>query len=161
MTSRAAIGLGSNMGDRAAHQRAGVDALGASDGIVVVEVSRFLETEAIGPEGQRPYLNAAMVVQTTLTPRVLLERCLSIERSRGRDRRRERRWGPRTLDLDLLLFDDLVLDEPGLRVPHPRLAERRFVLEPLAEIAGSWPHPVLGRSVQCLLDTLQVAAKAE
>jgi len=101
--------------------------------------------------GGGPYLNAAVTIETTLAPRALLDALLEIERTRGRDRSKEQRWGPRTLDLDLLLYADRVIDEPGLTIPHPRMAERLFVLEPLAEIAGDWKMPGSAAFVRDLL----------
>jgi 2-amino-4-hydroxy-6-hydroxymethyldihydropteridine diphosphokinase len=160
VSERAAIGLGSNVGDRAEHLRAGLAGLAATAGVRIIAVSRFQETLPVGPPGQGPYLNAAVVVATDLGPRELLDRCLAIERERGRDRARERRWGPRTLDLDVLLHGERTVDEPGLRIPHPRMHDRAFVLEPLAEIAGGWVHPVLGRTIEWLRDALGHAAKA-
>ena len=101
-------------------------------------VSALYETEPIGGSDQGSYLNAVVVLITDLTARELLDACLAIEATRGRERRE--RWGPRTLDLDLLLHGDSVLDEPGLTVPHPRLTQRRFVLEPLVD---AWPEAAL------------------
>lgn len=155
MTTLAAIGLGSNVGDRRAHLDAAVHALAVCPGVRVVAVSAYLETAPVGPAGQGPYLNAAATLETTLDARPLLDALLEIERTRGRDRTREQRWGPRTLDLDLLVFGDRVIDEPGLRVPHPRLGERAFVLEPLAEIAPDLAVPGIGRSVGALLEDLR------
>jgi 2-amino-4-hydroxy-6-hydroxymethyldihydropteridine diphosphokinase len=129
--SRAAIGAGSNLGDRLEHLRFAVSQLtGLGE---EVSTSSVWETAPIGPE-QPDYLNGVLVLDTLLGPRPLLARCFEIERSAGRSRRE--RWGPRVLDLDLLVYGDAVLEAPGLSVPHPRLGERRFVLEPLAEV---WP----------------------
>ena len=157
----AAIGLGANLGDRDATLRAAVAALDATPGITVEAVSDFIETAPVGPVAQGAYRNGAARVRTTLSPRALLERCLSIEADHGRDRSGEARWGPRTLDLDLLLYGDRIIDEPGLRVPHPRLAERSFVLEPLAAIGGDLRHPGLDRSVESLLVALAEEARPE
>jgi 2-amino-4-hydroxy-6-hydroxymethyldihydropteridine diphosphokinase len=145
------VGLGSNLGDRRAHLDAAVKALGAT------KVSRYLETPALLAPGdtraQPPYLNAVAQVQTELEPRALLERLREIERSQGRPSERAK-WQSRTLDLDLLLFGDRVVDEPGLTVPHPELHKRRFVLEPLAELAPDVLHPVLKVTVGQLLARL-------
>jgi len=130
---RAYIGLGANLGDREAALRAAVAALGASDGIEVVAVSAFRETDPVGYLDQPRFLNGAAAVETALAPRELLDALLAVERSLGRTREGPR-FGPRTIDLDLLLYGDDSLDEPGLTVPHPRLHERAFALEPLAEL---------------------------
>lgn len=152
--TRAAIGIGSNLGDRNAHVEAAFARLGAMRHSRLVARSSVIETDPVGPEGQQQYLNAAAVVVTRLEPRQLLDAMLDIERERGRDRSREERWGPRTLDLDLLLYGDRIIDEPGLRVPHPRLAERDFVLRPLAEIAPEMVEPVTRKTIRELLDRL-------
>lgn len=125
--------------------------IGAIPATDIQRCSATLETEPVGPMKQGPYLNAAVLASTTLEPRPLLERLHEIERSMGRDRAREQRWGPRTLDLDLLLYADRIIDEPGLCVPHPRLHERLFVLEPLAQIAPDWPVPGMNSTVHDLL----------
>lgn len=130
--SRCAVGVGSNLGDRLAHLRAAVD--GLSTVSRVASVSAVYETAPIGGPGQGPFFNAVVVVETAHTPRGLLCELLVIERSRGRVR--DTRWGPRTLDLDLILWDRQTISEPGLSVPHPRMLDRRFVLEPLLEV---WP----------------------
>lgn len=109
-------------------------------------VSKVHETEPVGPPPQGPYLNAVVRVTTGLEPTALLARLQQIERDRGRVRGRERNR-PRTLDLDLLLYGEATIDLPGLVVPHPRLHERRFVLDPLCEVAGDWRHPVLAVSI--------------
>jgi len=136
------IALGSNLDDRRQHLRAAVAGLRAETGIEVVAVSRVYETDPVGPPPQGPYLNAVARVHTTLAPRELLDRLLAIERSRGR-RRSGPRNAPRTLALDLLLYGDERIDSDGLVVPHPRLHERAFVLEPLSEVAAGVTHPVL------------------
>jgi 2-amino-4-hydroxy-6-hydroxymethyldihydropteridine diphosphokinase len=129
---RAFIGLGSNLGDRLAHLRAAVDQLrNAGD---VAGVSPLYETEPVGgPSGQDDYLNVVVELHTADSPRTLLERCQSLEASAGRER--AERWGPRTLDADVLWVDGELVDEPDLTVPHPRMWERRFVLAPLADLA--------------------------
>lgn len=126
------VGIGSNLGDREAHLGRAIDLLRAEEGIEVVAISRLRETEPVGPVEQGPFLNGAVQIETELSPRRLLERLLTIERRLGRVR--GERWGPRTIDLDLLLYGDETVDGPGLTVPHPRLHERLFALEPLAEL---------------------------
>jgi 2-amino-4-hydroxy-6-hydroxymethyldihydropteridine diphosphokinase len=147
----AAIALGSNLGDRRAHLAAALDAIARLPGAHLIAASDFIQTEPVGPVPQGPFLNAAAVVETTLPPSALLESLLRIESSRGRDRAREQRWGPRTLDLDLLVHGDRVICEAGLTIPHPRLHERLFVLEPLAQIASELRIPPGGRTVRELL----------
>ena len=137
------IGVGSNLGDREATMRAALEALDASPGIRVVAVSSFLETEPLGFLDQPRFLNAAAAVETDLDARGLLEALLAVERDLGRTRDGPR-YGPRTIDLDLLLFGDDRLDEPGLTVPHPRLHERMFVLGPLAELDPGLVVPGVG-----------------
>jgi 2-amino-4-hydroxy-6-hydroxymethyldihydropteridine diphosphokinase len=146
-TTRAAVALGSNVGDRAAHLDHAVRAFGRLRSTRLVASSSVIETPPVGPPGQGPYLNAVAILETKLTARALLDALLAIESDRGRDRSREQRWGPRTLDLDLLVFGDAVIDEPGLRVPHPRLAERAFVLGPFAEVAADTVVPGIERRV--------------
>jgi 2-amino-4-hydroxy-6-hydroxymethyldihydropteridine diphosphokinase len=131
---RAYIGLGSNLGEREATLREALTRLSELDGVAVVAVSSFRETDPVGNADQPRFVNAAAELETTLGPRELLDRLLEVERSLGRDRTREERWGPRTVDLDLLLYGDETVGEPGLEVPHPRLAERAFVLQPLVEL---------------------------
>jgi 2-amino-4-hydroxy-6-hydroxymethyldihydropteridine diphosphokinase len=141
------IALGSNLGDRAAHVQFALHELARSPETVVTAASDFIETEPVGGPSQPAYLNAAAALSTRLPPRELLNHLLEIEQRRGRTRSAESRWGPRTLDLDLLLFGALVANEPGLAIPHPRLHERRFVLEPLAQIAPGAIIPTLGITV--------------
>ena len=129
MAARAFLGLGSNLGDRWANLRNAVDALPD-----VVAVSPVYETDPVGgPDGQDPYLNCVVMLITDRTPRQLLSVCRELEVAAGRTR--GERWGPRTLDVDVLLVGDAVVDDPDLQVPHPRMWERPFVLVPLADIA--------------------------
>lgn len=142
--TRAFIGLGSNVGDRRATLAAAVVALDELDGVGVVAESSVRETEPWGPVPQPDYLNQVVVVETELVPSELLEQLLSIERSLGRDRVGEIRYGPRTIDLDLLVFGPEVVSGPGLELPHPRIVERLFVLEPLAELEPTLVVPGQG-----------------
>lgn len=149
-----AVAMGSNLGGRVSHIEFAAQQLGALLGSG--RVSSLFETEPMDVgEDQPMYLNAVFVGETTLDPRALLARLLAIERDRGRVRPRQR--AARTLDLDLVLFGSVRLDQPGLTIPHPRFRERRFVLEPLAEVSPFLVDPVTGRTVRELLDALQCA----
>jgi 2-amino-4-hydroxy-6-hydroxymethyldihydropteridine diphosphokinase len=145
--TQAVVGLGSNLGDRKALIREAAELIGAS------RLSTIIETEPWGDPDQPRYLNAVAEVDTQLSARSLLVHLLDIERRLGRERV-GRKWGPRTIDLDLLLYGDERIDEPGLVVPHPRLHQRSFVLEPLAELDPAREIPGLG-TVQTLLAGLQ------
>ena len=131
--TRAYVGLGANLGDRAAMLRAALEQLADEPGIELVSVSTFRETDPVGIVDQPSFLNAAAAVETELSARDLLDRLLAVERRLGRTRGGPR-FGPRTIDLDLLLYGNEEIDEPGLAVPHPRFHERRFALEPVAEL---------------------------
>jgi len=141
---RAFLGLGSNLGDREAHLRDAVASLAD-----VVAVSPVYETDPVGgPQGQGPYLNIVVELDTALSPRQLLGVCHRLESAAGRVR--EERWGPRTLDVDILWVDGGAIDEPDLQVPHPRMHERRFVMAPLADLAPdvvppNWSEQADGR----------------
>jgi 2-amino-4-hydroxy-6-hydroxymethyldihydropteridine diphosphokinase len=143
--TRAYVGLGANLGDREATIRAAVAALPG-----VLAVSSLRETEPVGVTDQPRFLNGVAALETELSARDLLDTLLAVERRLGRERRE--RWGPRTIDLDLLLFGEEAIDEPGLTVPHPRLHERRFALEPLAEIAPDALIPGRGRVANLLAE---------
>jgi len=130
---RAYVGLGSNLGDREAMLERAVELLAADPDVELVAVSSTRETDPVGYIDQPRFLNAAVAVATEVSARTLLERLLGIERELGRTRG-GRRYGQRVIDLDLLVYGDAVIDEPGLTVPHPRLHERRFALEPLADL---------------------------
>jgi 2-amino-4-hydroxy-6-hydroxymethyldihydropteridine diphosphokinase len=128
------VGLGANLGDREATIRRAVELLAATPGIELVAVSTLRETDPVGYADQPRFLNGVAALETELAPRGLLDRLLAVERELGRVRGEGPRFGPRTIDLDLLLYGDEVVEKPGLVVPHPRLTDRQFVLEPLHEL---------------------------
>jgi 2-amino-4-hydroxy-6-hydroxymethyldihydropteridine diphosphokinase len=146
---RAYVGVGANLGDRRATIERAVELLRAVPGVEVLAVSSLRETDPVGFEEQPRFLNGAVELETTLEPRELLEVLLRVERDLGRTREGPR-FGPRTIDLDLLVHGDGRVDEPGLTVPHPRLHERRFALEPLAELAPGLEIPGRGPVAELL-----------
>lgn len=146
-----AIALGSNLGDSRQILQAALAALADADSIELRAHSRLYQTAPVGPP-QPDYVNCAALLDTCLAPEALLRELLQIEASFGRVRRE--RWGPRLLDLDLLLFDDLVLTTPTLQIPHPRMHERAFVLVPLAEIAPHWVDPISGKTLAQLTEAV-------
>jgi 2-amino-4-hydroxy-6-hydroxymethyldihydropteridine diphosphokinase len=155
--ARAYLAAGSNLAPRRRTILSALRALDASAGVMITALSSIVETDAQVPPGAPPqgaYLNAVVRVTTTLGPRALLDRCLAIEAAHGRVRAPGERWAARPIDLDLLLYADEIVDEPGLRVPHPRMLERWFVLAPLAEIAARVIHPGAGRPIESLRDDL-------
>jgi len=150
------IGLGSNLGPREKNITAALAALEATRGVEVVKVSSVYETEPVGgPAEQGLFLNAVAEIHTTLTAPRLLAVCQKIESSL--DRKRAVRWGPRTIDLDILLFDDEIHATPELTIPHPLMHERKFVMEPLAEIAPLAAHPLLDLTASDILERLSAA----
>ncbi len=142
------LSAGSNLGDRKDNLQQGVRRL-VEAGLAVRRVSSIFETEPVGFQQQPWFLNIALEVETTLSPSQLLACCQEVETSAGRVR--SFTGAPRTLDLDILLYGDVILDEPGLRIPHPRMHQRRFVLEPLVQIAPGLVHPELRQKVSHLL----------
>jgi 2-amino-4-hydroxy-6-hydroxymethyldihydropteridine diphosphokinase len=148
--ARAFVGLGSNLGQPEALIRSALELLASEEGIEVLAVSTLRETDPVGYEEQPRFLNGAAELATGLAPRELLERLLAIERRLGRVRGEGPRFGPRPIDLDLLVYGEEILNEPGLALPHPRLHERRFALEPLAELDPALEVPGRG-PVQALL----------
>ncbi|MFE1744318.1 2-amino-4-hydroxy-6-hydroxymethyldihydropteridine diphosphokinase [Coleofasciculus sp. H7-2] len=153
---RSAVALGSNLGDSRAILEAALETLNRTPGITLQAHSSWYQTKAVGPP-QPDYLNGCALLHVQMQPQQLLETLLGIEAQFGRVR--QERWGPRTLDLDLLLFDDVILDTqgegiPSLHLPHPRMRERAFVLVPLAEIAPDWLDPVSGCAIAQLVQAV-------
>src|SRR5688572_20866617 len=147
------LALGSNQGDRIGNLTAALDELRHHAAIRILRVSSFVETAPVGgPPAQKKYFNAAAIVETELPSGELMAALLEVERKLGRER--AERWGPRTIDLDVLLYGDAMLERPEITLPHPRMHERRFVLAPAAEIAGDWKHPRLRDTVSQLLAAL-------
>lgn len=139
MTVRCFLGLGTNLGDRLATLQAAVDRLDETSGVRVVRSSRVYETAPVGGPAQPDFLNAVVQVETDLSPRDVLAACLAVEEGLGRVR--TERWGPRTIDIDVLTYGHEAIAEPGLDIPHPRMHERGFVLAPLLELAADPPLP--------------------
>ncbi len=154
---RAFVGLGGNLGDPAATLQEAIRELDGLPSTHLLRASRLYRSPAWGVPDQPDFINAVVLLETALAARTLLDAMLQVERSHGRDRDAETRWGPRTLDLDLLLYGDAVIEEPGLRVPHPHLHERAFALLPLIEIAPEAMIPGRGL-VRDVLDTIAVDA---
>ena len=150
MAKRVYLSLGSNVGDRPANLRDAIHKLKAAG--TVGSVSSFYETEPVGVTEQPWFLNCVVALETDSQPRDLLERVLKIEAAMGRRRVRDK--GPRTIDIDILLYGNQIIDEPGLKIPHPAMHERRFVLEPLVEIAPDVVHPVLKKTARDMLAAL-------
>ncbi len=149
------IGLGGNRGDRAGTLRSAVAMINDLDAVAVRAVSDYIETAPVGgPPGQPRFLNAVAEITTSLEPETLMESLHDIERALGRDRGAEGRFGPRTCDLDILLFGDRRVDTPALMIPHPRMRERGFVLRPLAAIAPGAVDPVTGTTAAAILAEL-------
>jgi 2-amino-4-hydroxy-6-hydroxymethyldihydropteridine diphosphokinase len=149
------IALGANLGHREKNVSAALNSLQATREIDVIKVSAIYETQPVGgPEGQDPFLNAVAQIETTLTARRLMTVCSKIEASLGRRRSNEVHWGPRIIDLDILFFDQEIHSSPEMTIPHPLLHERRFVMEPLVEIAPDWVHPALDQTARQILDSL-------
>ena len=161
MKYKAFIGIGSNIGSSGENCIEAINLLHAPPEIEVVNKSSLYESEPVGIVGQSWFINAAVEIATTLKPEKLLKKLLKIEKMMGRERREK--WGPRIIDLDLLIYEDHSCNSEFIKLPHPELPNRRFVLIPLSEFAGNHIHPVIGKTIQQLLqetpDTSQVRAK--
>lgn len=153
------LGIGSNMGNPAANCAVADRCLSKIDGVTVLRRSSLYRTQPVGVEGQGWFVNGVIEVRTALGPRSLMDALMGVEERMGRVR--NGRWGPRIIDIDILLYGQAVIDEEGLVIPHPRLHERRFVLVPLDEIAPYAIHPAFGVSVRGLLDRLQDTSAVE
>jgi 2-amino-4-hydroxy-6-hydroxymethyldihydropteridine diphosphokinase len=154
MPHRVHIGIGSNLGDRRANTAEAIDRVGQLPGTRVVRASSLYESEPLG-NAKTWFVNSVIQVETDLLPDVLLKRLQAIEESMGRKRVKGKRWGSRIIDLDILLFDQDVIEKRNLKIPHPELHKRRFVLLPLAELAPQVVHPQLGHSISSLLATVK------
>ncbi|MCZ2207772.1 2-amino-4-hydroxy-6-hydroxymethyldihydropteridine diphosphokinase [Cylindrospermopsis raciborskii] len=150
--SLSAIALGSNIGESLAILEGAIKTLEKTPGITIKAQSSWYRTAPVGGPSQPDYLNGAAILEVQLSPHKLLETLLNIEQEFGRVR--QERWGPRTLDLDVLLFDNLILETPDLQIPHPRMTQRAFVLVPLAEIAPDWIEPFSREPISQLLQKL-------
>ena len=151
--SRVFIGVGSNEGNRLTFISRAVRAMGALSGVQVLQMATIIETAPVGGPPQGPYLNTVVELDTRQSPRELLNALQEIERRLGRAPSLQR-WAPRPIDLDLLLYDEALIQEPALCIPHPRMHERPFVLEPLAQLAPELIHPVLRKPIRALRDLL-------
>ncbi len=146
------IGLGSNLGDKKGNLEAAINHLEKSDSITIAAISPFYDTEPQGYEDQPDFLNCVVKVQTSLEPEELLELLKQIERNMGREK--VQRWGPRIIDLDILFYDTLIVRNNGLRIPHPEVHKRWFVLKPMNDIDPDYKHPVLKKTIRQLLEEL-------
>lgn len=153
--STAYICAGSNIGDRVGYLQQANMLLKDTPGITVLDISSIYETEPVGYKDQEWFANAVIKIETDLEPHDLLTECMRIEKQLGRDRSIEERWGPRTLDLDILFYDDRIIAEADLRIPHPRMHERAYALVPMLELDPDFVHPILGKTVVDLHNELE------
>jgi len=151
------IGIGSNLGDSLANCRQAMQAIEAEKGNKIVACSPFYLTEPVGRKDQNWFVNAVIAVETNFSPRQLMEFLRHIEKSMGRERKE--RWGPRIIDLDILFYANLICQEDDLQIPHPEMVKRRFVLQPLQDIAPHLVHPQLGKTVREILNDLPPGEK--
>lgn len=147
------IGFGSNIDDRLSYIQNAIHALSEAEGITLQKISSFYETEPVGYEEQAKFLNGAVAIGTCLSPHTLLQTLKQIEADVGRQNRT--RWGPREIDMDILIYGDICLRSPDLIIPHPEMHLRRFVLVPLGEIASDLLHPVFNQTIQTMLERLE------
>jgi 2-amino-4-hydroxy-6-hydroxymethyldihydropteridine diphosphokinase len=152
MMKQVFLGLGSNLNNRKSHLEDALEKLDGHSGIHILKQSSILQTEPIGEIEQPMFLNMVVEIETNLSPFKLLDLCLAIELENGRVR--GQKWGPRSLDIDILFYGSQIIDCSGLQIPHPEVTNRRFVLEPLAEIAPTFEHPILSQSVHAMLQLL-------
>lgn len=153
--STAYICAGSNIGDRVGYLQQANILLKDTPGITVLDISSIYETEPVGYKDQEWFANAVIKIETDLEPHDLLIECMRIEKQLGRDRSTEERWGPRTLDLDILFYDDRIIAEEDLRIPHPRMHERAYALVPMLELDPDSVHPIIGKTVIDLHNELE------
>lgn len=153
--SIAYLGLGSNIGDRVGYIQQAINLLVLSGNVSVVRSSAFYETEPWGNKGQNWFVNAAVEIKTKLPPQELLKLCLETEKQMGRERKSGEQWGPRCIDIDILLYDDEIVNDANLKIPHKYMHERAFVLVPLLELIPDYIHPVFDKTLMDLYDEIE------
>ena len=148
------IGLGSNLGKRKTNLESSIDRLDKTEKILVTKISSFFETKPVGGPPQPNFLNSALEIKTSLLPRILLIKLQRIENSLGR--KRMVKWGPRTIDMDILLFENTIINDHNLIIPHPLMHTRKFVLDPLSKIAPDFKHPIFNKTIMELKNALEI-----